>query len=220
MAFDVHALQLSPDDLKRSIDLLTAHNVKLFAVLTENATTKQHVAALGILDVLPTVAPRAKTAKAAPAPIETAVEPVVAGPDEAASADASVAIGELAQARDAGVARPALDEEQEHGTDGLLIKKRVRGGQLFTHPGHIVIVGDVNPGAQIVAGGDIIVWGKLQGSAHAGAFGDTSAVVCALELTPAMIKIAELAIRNHRGKAEMARIKEQEIIFSKWDNKS
>jgi septum site-determining protein MinC len=113
----------------------------------------------------------------------------------------------------------AAEENQERGTDGALIKRRVRSGQIIRHPGHIVVVGDVNPGARIEAGGDIIVWGKLQGTAHAGAFGNTKSVICALEMTPNLVKIADLIIRNHRGKAEMAAIKEQEIVFTRWESK-
>ncbi len=112
------------------------------------------------------------------------------------------------------------EEHQERGTDGALIKRRIRSGQIIRHPGHIVVVGDVNPGARIEAGGDIIVWGKLQGTAHAGAFGNAKAVICALEMTPNLVKIADLIIRNHRGKAEMAAIKEQEIVFTRWESKS
>ena len=111
----------------------------------------------------------------------------------------------------------SMDDVQDNATDGALIKKRVRAGQLVKHPGHVVVIGDVNPGAQILAGGDIIVWGRLQGSAHAGTFGDLSAVICALEMAPTLIKIADLAVRNHKGKGEMARVEGQEIVFSAWD---
>jgi septum site-determining protein MinC len=201
------------------------HNVKLFAVIATDENTRKHVAALGLLDTLPAVPARPKQGKLKVAEAPAQIEPAPSAPveSEGATADSAAANSVVAAAEAIAeniAAKPAVETEPDHGTDGMLIKKRVRGGQMIQHPGHIVIVGDVNPGAQIVAGGDIIVWGKLQGSAHAGAFGDTNAVICALELTPAMIKIAELAIRNHRGKAEMARIKEQEITFTKWDNRS
>ena len=52
------------------------------------------------------------------------------------------------------------------------------------------VVGDVNAGAVIVAGGDVIVWGRLRGIVHAGAGGDESAVVCALHLAPTQLRIA------------------------------
>ena len=66
----------------------------------------------------------------------------------------------------------------------------LRGGQSLANVGHIVVVGDVNPGAELVAGGDIIVFGALRGVAHAGAQGDRSARVYALVLEPTQLRIA------------------------------
>ena len=66
----------------------------------------------------------------------------------------------------------------------------LRGGQSLANVGHIVVVGDVNPGAEIVAGGDIVVFGALRGVAHAGAQGDRTARVYALVLEPTQLRIA------------------------------
>ncbi|MBV8602222.1 MAG: hypothetical protein JO359_11725 [Candidatus Eremiobacteraeota bacterium] len=66
----------------------------------------------------------------------------------------------------------------------------LRGGQALANVGHIVVVGDVNPGAELVAGGDIVVFGSLHGVAHAGAQGDASARVFALALAPTQLRIA------------------------------
>jgi septum site-determining protein MinC len=66
----------------------------------------------------------------------------------------------------------------------------LRGGQTLQQLGTIVVVGDVNPGAEIVATGDILVFGSLRGTAHAGAQGDESARVYALELAPTQLRIA------------------------------
>tara|TARA_B100001971_G_C17920651_1_gene397603 strand:+ start:132 stop:452 length:321 start_codon:yes stop_codon:yes gene_type:complete len=57
--------------------------------------------------------------------------------------------------------------------------------------GNIVILGNVNPGAEVRADGDVIVMGVLQGNAHAGAAGNTSAVIIALTLDPNRIRIAD-----------------------------
>jgi septum site-determining protein MinC len=109
----------------------------------------------------------------------------------------------------------------------LLVRKRVRSGQVLRHPGHIVVIGDVNPGAQLIAGGDIIVWGKLHGVAHAGALGDASAVICALELMPGLIKIADATrssslVSQKRVRVkypEMAMLELQEIKIISWHEK-
>lgn len=66
----------------------------------------------------------------------------------------------------------------------------LRGGQALHHIGNLVVVGDVNPGAEVVATGDILVFGRLAGVAHAGAQGDESARVYALELCPVQLRIA------------------------------
>jgi septum formation inhibitor MinC len=66
----------------------------------------------------------------------------------------------------------------------------VRGGQSLQQLGNIVVVGDVNPGAELVASGDILVFGALRGTAHAGAQGDAGARVAALELAATQLRIA------------------------------
>jgi septum site-determining protein MinC len=66
----------------------------------------------------------------------------------------------------------------------------LRGGQALQHVGNIIVVGDVNPGAELVASGDIVVFGALRGVAHAGAQGDASARVHAIELAPTQLRIA------------------------------
>jgi septum site-determining protein MinC len=52
-------------------------------------------------------------------------------------------------------------------------------------------MGDVNPGAEIIAEGNVIIWGHARGMIHAGAKGDTSAVICALNLSPTQLRIAD-----------------------------
>lgn len=66
----------------------------------------------------------------------------------------------------------------------------LRGGQTLHHTGNIVVVGDVNPGAELVATGDILVFGRLAGIAHAGAGGDENARIYAVELAPTQLRIA------------------------------
>jgi septum site-determining protein MinC len=66
----------------------------------------------------------------------------------------------------------------------------LRGGQSLHHSGHIVVVGDVNPGAELIAGGDVAVFGRLAGVAHAGAQGDATARVYAFDLAPTQLRIA------------------------------
>jgi len=74
----------------------------------------------------------------------------------------------------------------------------LRGGQTLHHSGNIVVVGDVNPGAELVATGDIVVFGRLAGTAHAGAQGDASARIFAIELAATQLRIATFIAAQER----------------------
>ncbi len=93
-------------------------------------------------------------------------------------------------------------EEQKQFIDtitddtALFINKTVRSGNRIEFPGHVVIVGDVNPGAEIVAEGNIIVWGRVRGMMHAGSKGDRSAFICALDLSANQLRIANEVSAN------------------------
>lgn len=87
----------------------------------------------------------------------------------------------------------------------------LRGGQALHHVGNLVVVGDVNPGAEVVATGDIVVFGRLTGVAHAGAQGDESARVYALQLRAVQLRIASCIAADDAASAERA--VEPEVAF-------
>jgi len=68
----------------------------------------------------------------------------------------------------------------------------IRSGQLIRFEGSVVIVGDVNPGAKIIADGNIVVIGTLKGVVHAGCKGRTDVFVAALRLIPVQLRIADI----------------------------
>ncbi len=120
--------------------------------------------------------------------------------------------------------RSSSSEYKNSGVlESILIKKTLRSGSSIHHLGPVVVIGDVNPGAEIVSAGDIIVWGRLRGMAHAGAEGDSSAVVCALDLSPTQLRIAgKIALTpKRRGKLqpEIARLQNDQVIAEAWDPK-
>lgn len=78
-----------------------------------------------------------------------------------------------------------------HRSDVLMLRGRVRSGQKIEAKKHVIITGDVNPGAQIIAGGDILVMGRLLGQVHAGQPDNDSAMVLALDFRPTQVKIGE-----------------------------
>lgn len=110
----------------------------------------------------------------------------------------------------------------EDGTMGILIRNTIRAGRSIYSAGHVVIYGDVNPGAEIVAGGDIFVWGKIRGNVHAGAHGDESAIVCALDLQPNQLRIAGYIVtsppdKRRKVKPEIAFIRNHQITVDSWN---
>ncbi|MCC6805644.1 MAG: septum site-determining protein MinC [Anaerolineae bacterium] len=110
---------------------------------------------------------------------------------------------------------------EEDGTFGVMIRRTLRSGRTVRSQGHVVVFGDVNPGAEIIADGDVIVWGRLRGNVHAGASGDESALVCALDMIPTQLRIAGyISIsptdKRHKPKPEMALIRDSRIVVEAW----
>lgn len=124
----------------------------------------------------------------------------------------------LSEPKKASETRP-LDTSVD-GDEALLVRRTLRSGNRVKFPGHVVVIGDVNPGAEIIAGGDVVVWGRLRGTVHAGASGDEEAVVCALELNPTQLRIAEkISITPpQRGtpQPEIARLDDDQVVAEIW----
>jgi septum site-determining protein MinC len=114
---------------------------------------------------------------------------------------------------------PALPE-----ANAMVVQRTLRSGQSLKYPGHVILIGDVNPGAEVIAGGHIIVWGKMRGLAHAGALGDEQAIICALELAPAQLRIAGHIGRPPEGRRrkslpEIAKVSENDIVVEPWSTR-
>ena len=90
---------------------------------------------------------------------------------------------------------PRATVEESDDQSARWIGRTLRSGTRVEFPGNVIVMGDVNPGAEIVAGGSVVVWGRVRGVVHAGANGNNSAVVCALELASTQIRIAEEIIK-------------------------
>ena len=115
-----------------------------------------------------------------------------------------------------------LDTNLE-GEGAIFLQRTLRSGFKVTHHGHIVVIGDVNPGAEIIAGGSVVVWGRMRGVVHAGSDGDERAVVCALELEPVQLRIAGYVAvppkRKGKPTPEMARIENGQVVAESWNLK-
>jgi septum site-determining protein MinC len=99
------------------------------------------------------------------------------------------------------VVRPVVGEKAPSAEAtpmaGLSIHQgTLRSGDHQHAAGSLLVLGDVNPGAQISAAGHVMVWGRLRGIAHAGRSGDRSATIVALQLHPLQLRIADLVARG------------------------
>ena len=114
---------------------------------------------------------------------------------------------------------PAVKEKPVEKVQKMLtVNKTLRGGQEVKTDSSVMIFGNVNPGAQVIAGGNIDIRGTCRGSVHAGANGDTSAYVVADRLMPMQIRIADVIARSPDNmekaeQAERASIKDGHIVF-------
>ena len=109
------------------------------------------------------------------------------------------------------------------GDDAIFLRKTIRSGFKVVSKGHIIIMGDVNPGAEIIAGGSIIIWGRCLGVVQAGSEGDQEATVCALDLNPTQLRIAGIIAISHKRKGksqpEVARVTNGQVIAETWNPK-
>ena len=120
--------------------------------------------------------------------------------------------------------------QEEHSPQtGQFYKGTLRSGQQIESETSLIVLGDVNPGAKVIAKGNIVVLGALKGIAYAGADGDAGCFVAALEMDPVQIKIGDHigrsadkkeAARGFRRKAkaetsvpQIATVYEQQILI-------
>ena len=124
------------------------------------------------------------------------------------------------------ISKPRPEEKRKFAVDDLgeetamFLSRTLRSGTRIEFAGHVVVWGDVNPGAEIIAEGNVIIWGRLRGMVHAGAKGNRAAVICALDLSPMQLRIADevsatLKPQDH-PRPEMARINQDGKLQSEF----
>ena len=94
-------------------------------------------------------------------------------------------------------------------------KGSLRSGQRLEFEGSIVIIGDVNAGAEVVAGENIVVVGALRALAHAGAKGNKDAVIEAVDIEAVQIRIADIVKEIERDEGEIHKVKTSAYINDK-----
>lgn len=117
------------------------------------------------------------------------------------------------------VIAPIINEKEAT----VVERRTVRSGEKVASEGHLIIMGDVNPGAEVIAENNIIVWGSLKGTAYAGVPNHEDAVIAALHLSPIQLRIAGYIARSPDVRPvttavpELARIDQNEIVVESWE---
>jgi len=116
-----------------------------------------------------------------------------------------------------------LDTNLTSGESAILVQRTLRSGFKISYQGHVIVMGDVNPGAEIIAGGNVMVWGRLRGVVHAGAEGNEKAVVCALDMEPTQLRIGSLIAvtpkKTGKHQPEIASVQNGQVVAESWNTR-
>ena|SRR5690554_4479825 len=115
--------------------------------------------------------------------------------------------------------RPAGAQATPRG-ETKIIGRTIRSGGKVESSGSIVVIGDVNAGAELVATDDIIVLGTLRGVAHAGAAGNEKAVIWAQQISSPQLRIGAALAQAGGARAssgpEVALLHDGNIVLKPW----
>lgn len=162
------------------------------------------------------------------------------GQRDALSSDQLGSLEEILSSRNIQIKNIVLDGERPNGTepspvkpvksvkpvkgDTLMVSRTIRSGQSLSYPGSIMLIGDVHPGGEVIAKGNVIVWGTLGGLVHAGNCGDKNAFIIALQLIPTQFRIAQYIACSPEQAMEMPRqpeiayLQENRIVVENYNN--
>lgn len=204
-----------PAVTEESAGSATGAAVEAAAVVAEpSATEVAEAVTAAVVDETAVARPAATD----PAGGDSAADAAAAA-DDAAAGVAEERAAVVDPAGDDGAALPVADDDggdvgaagemavsAQRGAPALIIKTTCRSGEVIRYPGDVVAMADVNPGAEIIADGDIVVFGALRGLAHAGAAGDLKATIIALNLESHRVQIGphigEAPARVRRSKSQ------------------
>jgi septum site-determining protein MinC len=202
VALQVGQRDIDREGIERIGALLDNQGVSLWSVLSQSEVTRDAAKSWGL--ETESSEPRSRDSRAGE------IRARASGPAE------NGGVGTGADALTASDAHPPQTPP------ALLLRRTLRSGQRIEYSGDITIIGDVNPGAEIIAGGNIVVWGKLRGAVFAGASGNESAVVCALSLFPTQLRIGSHIARSPEARPprvrmpETASVQNGEIVAEPW----
>lgn len=142
-----------------------------------------------------------------------------AGLELVAVVNAGAGAGGVRSPAEAAAAPPAPPE------GALVVPRTLRSGQRVLHAGSVLVLGDVNAGAEVIAGEHVVVWGRLRGRVEAGQARpedpELGACVCALDLAPTQLRIGPAVARapeeaDRVPAPEVARLREGRIVVDPW----
>jgi septum site-determining protein MinC len=107
------------------------------------------------------------------------------------------------------------------GVRALLLRRTLRSGFRVDHPGDVTVLGHVNDGAEIFAGGHVVVLGRLQGLVHAGVDGDEEVSVVARSLEATQVRIGRKVGAMERsapwwGKPALVVVEGDSVVVGDW----
>jgi septum site-determining protein MinC len=139
----------------------------------------------------------------------------------------------LEAADGAAMAEAAAATSNTSASGYFVYRGYLRSGNRLRRKEHVLVIGDVNPGAEVISDGDVLVWGRLRGIVHAGASGNVRAIVAALDMEPTQLRIADVAStspdpqpgqpgkwfwqRSANKRPEVARLVHKTVTFEEWD---
>jgi len=116
------------------------------------------------------------------------------------------------------------EPEEMMDDNTVLVQRTLRSGQSIYFDGNVVVVGDINPGGEVVATGSVVIMGYLRGVVHAGAGGNEKAAVYAFRMRPTQLRIANHITRAPDGEEvgpivpEIARIKDGTVVIDAFSS--
>ncbi len=221
-------------ELNRLINLLRRHTMRAVGIVGATGLLLKQAGALGLIEELD-IRPRSRPKASEPVP-EPAPEPVAAAeahleapeilPVADLFADVSPALAPVAASAPEDVQAAVRQAVAGLAAPTMVIDRPLRSGQrVYARGGDLVVLGVVSHGAEVIADGNIHVYGPLRGRAIAGASGDTEARIFAGAMEPELISIAgtyrttdkPLAADVH-GKAALARLDGEKMLFEPLKN--
>ncbi|WP_105617975.1 septum site-determining protein MinC [Vallitalea okinawensis] len=129
----------------------------------------------------------------------------------------------------ASINEKSLEIERAPVRDTEFYKGTIRAGQCVRSDKHLVVLGDVNPSAEVIADGNVIVLGHLKGNVQAGYSDNNSAFIVAFSMRPNLIKIGQVIgrasdeernLKKVQKYSEIAYVKDGQIILEPLDYKT